>query len=448
MHEVVRLTRREMPGPPTRAVASLVPGTLVVATLGLAILVALGVWQGQGYWEYSDGVYSLTARLILEGRELYREVAGAQPPTLFYLAAGVLAVDDSPTAIRVAMAGYKAATAVLVGVAVWRLTRRRDAAGGAALLSMVTPWSLREHGQLLPETIAAPLVMACALAASRPATSWVAGALGAVAVTLKLAFVLPALTVVLVARDVRRGSVAFIVTALLLAVGFGAAFGAPLWDNIVRAQADAGFASLRYVAGLWAQGGWNLLPLAVPAVLAWSHRARLEDPALTRALLGALVGALALLGTLLKEGSYLTVLVVVEPLLVCFAACGFVAVLERCGADATAAWRLRAATLGAVGVLGAGQAVSLLASPADPELFTRPLAGSGPARVLSDEEVTARVEAIRACPPGTVYAGPPYLAFVAGVGIAGSQPDRFIIQASPVLADFRAAADGDGPVCP
>lgn len=62
--------------------ASLVPGTLVVATLGLAILVALGVWQGQGYWEYSDGVYSLTARLILEGRELYREVAGAQPPTL------------------------------------------------------------------------------------------------------------------------------------------------------------------------------------------------------------------------------------------------------------------------------------------------------------------------------------------------------------------------------
>jgi len=58
------------------------------------------------------------------------------------------------------------------------------------------------------------------------------------------------------------------------------------------------------------------------------------------------------------------------------------------------------------------------------------------------------VEAIRACPPGTVYAGPPYLAFVAGVGIAGSQPDRFIIQASPVLADFRAAADGDGPVCP
>ncbi len=140
-----------------------------MATLGLAILVALGVWQGQGYWEYSDGVYSLTARLILEGRELYREVAGAQPPTLFYLAAGVLAVDDSPTAIRVAMAGCKAATAVLVGVAVWRLTRRRDAAGGAALLSMVTPWSLREHGQLLPETIAAPLVMACALAASRPA---------------------------------------------------------------------------------------------------------------------------------------------------------------------------------------------------------------------------------------------------------------------------------------
>lgn len=424
--------------------------TVVTAgmVLGLAILVGLGAWQGEGYWEYSDGVYALTARLVLDGEALYRDVAAAQPPTLFYLAAAVLALDDSLTAIRVAMAACKAATALLVGVAVWRLTRRRDAALGAGLVSLVTPWALREHAQLLPETIAAPLVMAAALAASRRAGARVAGVLGAVAVSLKVALALPALAILLAARGVQRGLAALVVAGVVLAAAFLAAFGTPLWESTVVAQADAGTAPVRYVAGLWAQAGWNLLPLLVAAALAWRHRAGLHDPALARTLLAAGGGSLALLATLFKDGSYLTVVVLVEPPLVCLGACGIVAVVERRRTAAGGGWRLRAAALGAAAVLGLAQGVSLLVSPDDPRLFTRPLADSGPARVLSDAEVARRVEAIRDCPAGTVFAGPPYLAFVADRGIAGSQPDRFIIQASPVLADLRAAADADGPVCP
>ena len=101
-------------------------GRLLVAWLVLAAaaLVALAAWQGQSYWEYSDGVYSLSARQLLDGQALYRDFAGAQPPPLYLLGAGALALSDSPAAIRVLMALCEAATSLLVLVAVWRLTRR------------------------------------------------------------------------------------------------------------------------------------------------------------------------------------------------------------------------------------------------------------------------------------------------------------------------------------
>jgi hypothetical protein len=64
-------------------------------------------------------------------------------------------------------------------------------------VALLTPWALREHAQLVPETVAAPLLMGAALAASRRATAALAGVLGAVAATFKLAFGLPALLIVL-----------------------------------------------------------------------------------------------------------------------------------------------------------------------------------------------------------------------------------------------------------
>lgn len=414
------------------------PPVLVWLAPTALVLVALGLWQGQSYWEYSDGVYSLSARYVLDGHSLYGDFAAAQPPSLFYLGAGVLAIDDSATAIRIAMAACKALVSLLVLICVWRLTRRRDAALLAAIAALLTPWAVREHAQFVPETLAAPLVLGAALAASRRSTALVAGILGALAATFKLALALPALAVVLLGRHVRQGLIGFAATGGVLAVAFLALFGEGLWTNVVHAQTQAGSASLKYVAGLWAQAGWNVAGLIVLAALAWPGRRRLHDPDLARSLLAASIGALALLATLLKSGSYLTAMIVIEPPLVCLAACGVVAALRD---------RRRLAIAGAAGLLLAVQVGSLLVSPDDPALFTRPLAASGPARTFSDAEVEAAARAIAACPPGATYAGPPYLAFVAHRDMAGMQPDQFIVHAAPVLSAFRARADADPSIC-
>jgi len=61
--------------------------------------------------------------------------------------------------------------------------------------------------------------------------------------------------------------------------------------------------------------------------------------------------------------------------------------------------------------------------------------------------VVATARAIAACPAGSTYPGPPYLAFVAGRDIAGHQPDQYIIRASPVLRAFRSRADADPRLC-
>ena len=428
-------------------------GRVLVAWLVLAAaaLAALAAWQGQGYWEYSDGVYSLSARQLLEGQALYRDFAGAQPPPLYLLGAGALALSDSPAAIRVLMALCEAATSLLVLVAVWRLTRRPGVALGAALACLVTPWALREHAQLLPETVAAPLLLGAALLAGgrgrgrgRGAS---AGILAAVAVSFKLAFVLPALAIALATRERRAALTGLAGAGLVLGVAFLLGFGEPLWSSVVAGQARTGRATLEYVTGLWAQAGWNVAGLLVLAALAWRGRAAFADADLARSLVAASLGGLLLLATLLKHGSYLTVMVVAEPPLLCLAACGVAAVLGERGAARPRAWRLRRlAAAAAVGLL-AVQAGSLLLAPADPALFARPLAASSPGRALSGAEVGRVAAAIRRCPPGATYAGPPYLAFVAGRPIAGSQPDQFMIDNAANLERFRRAVQNDRAVC-
>ncbi len=422
------------------------PVLLGWAVLAALALVALAVWQGQAYWEYSDGVYSLSARRLLDGGALYRDFAAAQPPPLYLLGAGALAISDTPGAIRALMALCEAATSLLVLLAVYRLTRSRGAALAAAIACLLTPWALREHAQLLPETVAAPLLLGAALAAGRRGGAVATGVLAALAVAFKLAFVVPALVIVLVRGRAGgpRALAAFAGAGLLLALAGALAFGAgPLWENVVVGQTQTGRASLHYVAGLWAQAGWNLLGLVGLAGLAWWRRAALADAPLVRALAAASLGSLLLLATLVKHGSYLTVLVVAEPPLLCLAAAGLVV-----------AWRDRARPAGrplAIGAAAAaalvvGQAASLLA-PGDPSLFTRPFAAAQPAPVLSHDGVRRIAEQIRRCPPGTAYRGPPYLAFVAGRAIAGGQPDQFMIANAPTLARFRRAVERDGAIC-
>ncbi|MFL5818534.1 MAG: hypothetical protein ACJ76L_13155 [Conexibacter sp.] len=418
---------------------------LAWALLAVAVLVALRLWQGEAYWEYSDGVYALTGRLVLHGSGLYRDIAAAQPPPVYYAGAGVLAFGDSVATLRAGLSVVAFVTSLLVLLCVWRLTRSRPAAVVAGLLALVTPWALREHAQLVPETFAAPLVLGAALAGSRGGRgATLAGALAALAVAFKLALLLPALAVLLAARRRGRALLAAAVVGGTLAAGFLLAFGVPLLDGAVRAQRQTGTSALHYVAGLWAQAGWNLMPLLACALLAWPawrSAASEDERALLRTLAAAAMGSLLLLLTLFKHGSYLTVVLVAEPPLLCLAAAGVVA-----AARARATGRL--ALAGAAAVLAAIEVGSLLASPADPGLFTRPLAASGPSWTLSPAQVRQEVAAQRACPPGIPSSGPPYLAFAAGRRIAGDQPDQFIVANAAILARFRRVAELDQPRCP
>ena len=420
------------------------PALVAWAVSAVLVSVLLRAWQANAYWEYSDGVYALTARLLLDGASLYRDVAAAQPPPVYVAGAGVLGLlGDSVDGLRAGLSVVALVTSLLVLACVWRLTRSRAAAVVAGVLALMTPWALREHAQLVPETFAAPLVLGAALAASRGgrAGAVVAGALAAVAVAFKLAFVLPAALVLASARRRGRAVASFVTAGAVLAGSFLLVFGEPLLDGAVRAQRETGTAGLHYVGGLWAQAGWNLLPLLACAALAWPVRRRTEDPALLRALAAASLGALLLLATLFKHGSYLTVVVVMEPPLLCLAAVGVIAALRsRAGS--------RLAVAGAAAALVALQVGSLLASPGDPHLFTRPAAASGPGWTLSPSAVDRELAVRAACPLRSATGGPPYLAFASGRRIAGDQPDRFIVENAPVLARFRARADRDQPRCP
>ena len=364
-------------------------GRLLVAWLVLAAaaLAALAAWQGQGYWEYSDGVYSLSARQLLDGQALYRDFAAAQPPPLYLLGAGALALSDTPAAIRVLMALCEAATSLLVLVAVWRLTRRPGVALGAALACLVTPWALREHAQLLPETVAAPLLMGAALAAGRRGGALAGGhprrGRGVLQGRVRAAGAgdrargarAPPRADGLRRRRRRRSR-----SPCLLV------FGEPLWTNVVAGQAQTGRAALELRRRPVGAGGLERSRrCSLLAALAWPRRAALADADLARSLLAAALGSLLLLATLLKHGSWLTVMVVAEPPLLCLAACGVAAVLgerERATAPARAAC-VAAAAAAAVALLAA-QAGSLLARARRPGRVHAAVRRAAPARGLSD----------------------------------------------------------------
>jgi hypothetical protein len=448
---------------PTRPAAAGLGASAVAAwaLLAAGLLVVLRAWQGDAYWEYSDGVYALTSRLVLHGAGLYRDVAAAQPPPIYYAGAGILGLfGDSVDGLRWGLSLVSLVTSLLVLACVWRLTSSRVVAVTAGVAALVTPWALREHAQLVPETFAAPLLLGAALAGSRGRRSaamraggrdggsaMLAGALAALAVAFKLAFVLPALAVLLATRSRGRALLAFAAAGVVLATAFLLAFGDPLLDGAVRAQRQTGAASLRYVGGLWAQAGWNLLPLLACAALAWPARRAVADPALLRSLAAAALGALLLLLTLFKHGSYLTVVVVIEPSLLCLAAVGVMATLRARAGGRHARIGGRLALAGTAVALWALQVGSLLASPGDPRLFTRPFAASGPAWTMSPSAVDDELARIRHCSPGVATSGPPYLAFAADRRIAGDQPDQFIVEHAPALARFRALAEHDQPRC-
>jgi len=414
---------------------------------GLAVeLVLLAVWQRNGYWEFSDGVYAQSAREFLHGLMPYRDFAAGQPPLVFLVGVVLLAIHDGLASLRAGAALADLVTAGLVGLCVWRLTGLRTAAVATAFLSPLLPISLHEHAQLTPETFAAPLLLAGALLCARPHRAGVGGVLLASAVMCKLAFTLPALAIALSTRQRREATLTLILAVVVFAIASVAAFGVGVWRDAVHAQSQVGLASLHYVAGLIAQGAWNEIPLVLPAAagvwLVWTHREQPLDMELMRTLVAATLAGLLLVLTVFKRGSWINVLVVAEPPLLVLAAAGAVWSARHSRAGLIA--------IGLLGVLLAAQIVSLLVDPASPPLAKRPGAQSGLQWTAGPDTVDRTVDRARRCPRALAYSGDPYYAFLSDRRMPGNQPgeELFTTEHAPVDAAFAGRANADRPRCP
>ncbi len=419
---------------------------LVFALVLLAVveLALLAAWQRNGYWEFSDGVYAVSAREFLHGLVPYRDFAAAQPPPVYLAGALLLAVYDGAASLHVGLALFDLAAAVLVGVCVWRLDGRCWLAVAAGAISPLLPISLHEHAQLVPETLAAPLLLAGALWAARPTRATAAAVVLALAVWCKLAFLVPALAIAL-ASSARRRTTGILIAACAVLGGVSIAlFGGDVWRETVQAQFQVGRTSIHQVRGLLAQLAWNEIPLLIGAAAfvyyAWAGRDQLREPELVRTITAAALGGLALALTVIKRGSYINVMVVAEPPLLVLSVCG-----------AAQAWRQRASwrpIVVAPAVLLAAQSLSLLSSPGDPWAAKRPFAQSGLNWSASPAAVQKAVAAARRCPGSIAYSGAPYFAFLAARRMPGNQPDLFMIDNAPADARFAQQAARDKPRCP
>ncbi|MDQ6777101.1 MAG: hypothetical protein M3071_12995, partial [Actinomycetota bacterium] len=211
------------------------PLLLLALAAGAVELALLALWQRNGYWEYSDGVYAETARLLLRGHGLYSDVAAAQPPPVYLFGALLLSIHDGLASLRAGLALVELITGALVALSVWRLCGRGALALAAGALAPLLPITLHEHAQLLPETVAAPLVMGGALWSARRERAFAAGVLLGLAVVCKLAFALPALAIALASVARRRVLAGLVLAAGALTLAGLAGFGPALWREAVRA---------------------------------------------------------------------------------------------------------------------------------------------------------------------------------------------------------------------
>lgn len=407
--------------------------------LGALVLVLLHAWRGLEYWNYSEGVYALTARFLLEGRDVYGDVIVAQPPGMVLAGGGLLAVDDSLGWLRLGTGALQLAAGGLAGLAVWRLTRGALTTALTPALAMLTPWAVREHGSLTPELVALPLLLGSALLAARPGTARAGAAVAAILPFVKWPLVLPAAAIVLLGADRRRALAVALATvaaeALLATVVLGPAF----WEQTVLAQlATEGRPALSAIAGSLVQGGWGLIGLIAAAAVALAHRSELRDPVLARVLAGAVVGALVTVLSVTKPGTALNVVIPAETLLV---------PLAVAGAALAATTRSRVVAAVALAFV-AVQTASLITAPGTRFPFLYPTSERGAwGREASETQVRAITTGVRRCAPGQPYAGAPFFAYLADREPPGGQPDGFLTRRSPTLDDVERRIAADLPAC-
>jgi hypothetical protein len=435
------VAERRAPGDPPQLPRDIALGAFA---LGVLALVVEHLVRGNAYWDYSEGVYLFSSRLLLHGGDLYGSIVAAQPPPLFLVGAGLLSIDDSLGWVRWAIGAVEVGTGLLAAQVVWRLTANRAVAALAAPLTLLTPWAVHEHGSLIPEMFVAPLLLGGVLLAPQGRRAPWVGVLVALLAAFKLSYALPAVVLIALSADWRRtlrwalGAAA--VEVALTFVVFGPA---DVWRNVVVAQLESGHVKASALFGEWAQIGWNLLGLLLAALLAWFFRRQARD---RRTLLVgcAVAGATVLtLVTTWKLGTSLNSVIPAETALVPLALAGCVFAVRQ--------GRPRLAWFAAVAVAFAvAQGIALVAAPDidGPHPFLRPGSSPGYGITLRRDEVDAAVRAARRCPPGVPYSGTPFIAFVAGRPMPADQPDQYLAQLAPAHREARDAIRAVRTVCP
>jgi len=410
---------------------ALAAGTLV----GALVLVALHLWRGIEYWNYSEGVYAYTSRMLLHGGDLYGHVVVAQPPWQFIFGAAALGIHDTLPFLRLAVGCAQLGTGVLAAIAVWRLTENPWATAIAPAISLLMPWTLREHGALTPELLAPPVLLGAALLAARPRTAVWAGALAAVAPFIKWPYGLALIALVLFSAAPKRTAAGAAIALAAQALLFTASFGFGLWDDSVLAQMSSGRRGLDVLLGVWGQAFWSLVGLVALGLLVWRERARLRDAALLKLLAALAVAMLATLITNTKDGTGLNVIVPIEAALVPLAIAAVAVSSLRWVAPVALAFTL-------------AQSLSLVLSPHTATPFIYPSSERGAWGRDSDAaQVRAAVARAAACPPGVAYSGPPFIALLAHRAMPDDQPDQFLPSRSTHLAEVQKAIDAVQPRC-
>jgi hypothetical protein len=422
---------------------------LAGAALGALVLALLHASRGRSLWDFSEGVYALTSRLLLHGGDLYGHVVVAQPPGQFVFGAGALAIHDDIGWLRLCVGAWQLLAGVLCARIVWRLTGgNRVATVLTPAAALLLPWNLHEHGALTPELIAPPLLLGAALLATRQKTAAGAGILAALAVGVKLPYALPAVAIVALSAGRRRAALWACITLAIEAVAAYAAFGGGVWRDAVLAQSHSGWQNAHDLVRVWAQEGWNLLGLAVAAAVALRLRRRLRDPVLVRVSAGLAAAMLLTLLTNLKHGTALNIVAPIELSLLPLAVAGVVAAARTEGSGL----RLRRVAIPAAALaLVAAQSISLLASPQPTEPpFLYPTSQAGTwQRGFDSAQIDTLVRRAAACPSGEPYGGGlSYIAFLAHRDMPDGQPDTYLTHDSPTLKYVAAAIDSAKPTCP
>lgn len=424
-------------------------GVVVIGSLlGAAALVAVHFGLLHTYWEYSEGVYALTAHEVLHGGDLYGHIVGAQPPGVFVAGIGLLAIHDSLEWLRLGVACLQFGAGLIAARIVYRVTGSAIAATVVPAAVLLTPWAVHEHGALTPELVALPVMLGAALLAVEGRRAVWTGVLCGLLVLIKFPLALPVVVVLALAADRRRTGMAAVT---VVALGLGAAWlvgGGGFWRDTVLAQLHTGARGLGSLGGLWAQAGWNLVGLVVCAAAAVVLRAQARAPRLLAVTTALAAANLVILLTTAKAGTSLDILVPMEATLVPPAACGVVFALRAARRRPVAGTRALATACVLALLFTVAQTVSLFASPQHPVPFLRAFSAPAYGVVLTGPQFAAAVRAARACPPGEAYGGPPLVALAAGRSVPDGQADQFLPAHSPTLAAVRARMAAVRPVCP